>query len=779
MEVRNLPIKIFSTRGREDIRATEGGGGGDLPRWVLGGAALSAKAERLRVQVDALPDGVRLADDLVVPTIARVTVQEKAMAKSHRPAIGMLFSPSGRGSESLIGLEGDLDVLVSLDGRDAIARASARFESAEEHQVGISAVEEIRAFEPYVAPSGDESAHLKVKLHRYGRPAMDERVAQAFETRLAEAEIPFERRRYAFDLTVYKVAPAGRAVVESFGALHSVRPMPTLSARLDEITTTDIQVVRKEPVDGATYATVGVLDSGIEPTDHLRPWLDTRSFSPYPDEDLDRGHGTATASVLLYGDELSEQAWIGAGGFRMLDAAVFHKDLRGMDEDELVDNIQRAIEAFPDVKIWTFSGGWDVECSDHDFSDFAKALDDIQKRLDVVIFTSAGNCSNFLRRLPAGRITASADSLMAVTVGSAAHERPHGGHAEVGSRSPFSRVGPGPNRIVKPEVVHYGGNAAMSALGIAEPAGVPVLSVTGGVIRRSGTSFSTPRVAALAAGLAQTLDDEAPSPLLLRALILHSARYSDEVRLSDAARVAELGYGVPRSVEDVLFNAQSESTLVLQDRIEKGDYIELFDFPFPPDLLTADGFYRGEILVTLVSSPRLDSRQGAEYCQSDVSVKLGTYDRVKERDTTKRTIINPYGRDGAANLLRPALYTTMASRRQSAFTAERVLRDNHGKYHPVKKYGVSLEEMTEGNRVRHLLAPKRWYLELRGLWAAAAEAAADTAGEVLYQDFCLIVTIRDPSGRANVYDSVARQLAALNFPHADVRVRTGVRVRVV
>ena len=781
MEPRYLPIKIFSKRGSEDLRETEGGGG-NPPEWVLEGDALTAKAASLRRQLDdlgSLTDSRDSGDD--VPVVAAVTVKQEALAKSHRSDIGQLFSETGRGADSLIGMERDLTLLVALDGARAVSQAAQRFDSADRYAKGISAVEDIQLYEPSIEYPQEDDVSIKVKLIRFGAPELDARVAQRFEARLRDAEVPFERRRYAFGLDVYKVpsaSPSVRDAVEGFAALHSVAPMPRAGVRLDTIGSTSLSVTRKEPVEGVTYVTVGVLDSGIEPIDHLRPWLDPRSYTPYVNEDLDRAHGTATASVLLYGDEMSEESWIGAEKFRLLDAAVFPGDLRSLDEDDLVANIQEAVTRFTDVKIWMLAGGWSTECGDREFSDFAKALDDLQKRLDIVIVTSAGNCDNFRSGGLPGRITASADSLMAVTVGSAVHEQPHIGYEHPDHRSPFSRVGPGPNRVVKPDLVHYGGNATVGLGATGELVGVPVMTPSGGQALLPGTSFSTPRVAALAAGLAQSIDEDA-SPLLLRALMLHSARYGPCLSLDDEARLRELGYGVPRSVQDVLYNSTADSTLVLEDRIEKGQFIELFDFPFPPSLVDQDGYYRGEILATLVVSPRFNSREGAEYCQSDIEIKMGTYDQITPRDTTKQTVKNPFGRRGAGNVLLKSNYTRSPRSRVDAFTPERTLRDGRFKYHPVKKYAVNLSEMTPARREEYLRSPKRWFVELRGTYTSAAEAAADDEAEVLYQDFCLVVTVRDPLGAAPVYDETARALAAMNFPHHDVRVRSDVRVRVV
>lgn len=780
MEPRNLPIRFFSKRGTQDERATEGGGG-DPPSWVLGGEPLAEKAAVLRRQLNQLSTVVedRPNEYDFVPTVARVTMNERALAKSYRPEIGRVFGK--RGVENLIGLEEDLDLLVSLAPREDIETTLRHLENQETYRVGISGIDEIQPFRPIVELPTEEGFSLKVKLLNFGNADLNTRIQRVFESMLDEADIPYQRRSYAFDMIVYKLAYVDESrltPVTRFAALHSLVPMPTVGVGLDELDTEEVEFRRKTPADDIDYVTVGVLDSGIEAVEHLRPWLLDDHFSVYPEVDMDRTHGTASASILLYGDELEGRQWTRAGAFKLLDAAVFPKKNIRVDEDDLIDNIRRAIEAHPNVRIWNLSGGGKTQCAEREFSDFAKALDDLQKRFDVLICTSAGNCENFRQNLLPERVATSADSLLAVTVGSAVHEQPDGDHAEIDHPSPFSRSGYGPNRIIKPDVSHYGGNAMIGFGRQSRFAGVKVVTPSGAIRKVAGTSFSTPRVTALAAGLAQRVDGDI-DPLLLRALIVHSAKYGTNLSLVGDDRTKRLGYGIPQSVEDILFNPPWESTLILQDRVEKdGGYIEILDFPYPQGLVDDDGFYKGEIFLTLVFSPCISSLQGAEYCQSDIDVKLGTYDSIRQRDTTRRTVINPIGINGSQNLLLKSLYSTVQRRENVSFTPERQLRDNRLKYHPVKKFAVTLSELTPANRRRHLRVPKKWYLRLEGLYAAAAEAEAQRTGEVLVQDFCLIVTIRDPERQHSVYNEVAQNLTAFNFEHESVHVRNEVQVRV-
>lgn len=83
-----------------------------------------------------------------------------------------------------------------------------------------------------------------------------------------------------------------------------------------------------------------------------------------------------------------------------------------------------------------------------------------------------------------------------------------------------------------------------------------------------------------------------------------------------------------------------------------------------PKSLIQNGFYTGQIIATLVYEPILDPSQGIEYCQSNIDLKFGTYDSKTERDTQRRGILNPVGRQGSQNLFRESLYS------------KRLMRDN-------------------------------------------------------------------------------------------------------
>ncbi|SHJ75357.1 IS66 C-terminal element, partial [Paramaledivibacter caminithermalis DSM 15212] len=564
---------------------------------------------------------------------------------------------------------------------------------------------------------------------------------------------------------------------EAFEAIFSIEPMPKYTVTLDmeeDEATINISI----PKEGKKYTTVGILDNGIANIPHLKPWLIDKRYTAYPEQYMKKHHGTFVAGVVVYGDHLEDKQWVGVEGVRILDACVFPDTYKeDIEEDELIRNIQEAVHAHhEEVKIWNLSISITNPVDEFSFSDFAIALDALQDKYDVLICKSAGNCKNFATGRPKGKIHHGADSVRSLVVGSIAHKKEALDLAEVDNPSPFTRIGRGPSYIIKPEVVHYGGNAGVDTNGRIITTGVKSFGLDGRLNQSVGTSYSTPRVAALAAGLYQEMEEEF-DPLLLKALIVHSASYSENLQVPNAERVNQIGFGKPKSVREILYNTPNEVTLILRDEISKGEYIDIMDFPMPDCLIDGD-YYSGQVVVTLAYNPILDSSQRAEYCQSNIDVKMGTYDDKKNRDTTKQNILNPVGRDGSKNILLESCYSKrkMQKNKDDFALKERLLIKYGDKYYPVKKFAVNLSEMTESNKLKYLGKDKKWFLCLKGLFRDHIEIKSQIEGTNPSQEFCLIVTIKDPTGTKPVYDQVNQKLNEYNFWHNNIKLHTEVTI---
>ena len=223
-----------------------------------------------------------------------------------------------------------------------------------------------------------------------------------------------------------------------------------------------------------------------------------------------------------------------------------------------------------------------------------------------------------------------------------------------------------------------------------------------------------------------------------------------------------------------MHNNDHEITLILEDTLPKGQFIEILEFPFPPNLVNTNGFYDAEIIVTLINESILDPSQGREYCQSDINIALGTYDDVTFRDITKRNIKNPIGKRNAQNFLNQTLYTKKNKKNDIKFGALEPVLIKGGKFHPIKKYRCDLSQLTDSNKMKYLKAPKKWYLKIEGLYRKKIEEEAEIRD--LNHKFCLSITIRDKKQKRMVYNEVTQQLNSFNFIHKQIELREEVRV---
>ena len=780
-DMERLPIKFFAKRNQDSL-LVEGGGSNIPPSWLLSEEELAKRSQSLVFTVERLKTEVlrREKAESLIPFVIKAKIIDDAAAKTHRREISNLFQTSRR--ISVLGLAEADELIVKLETARDVDTIIEKLRNTDGYARALSAIESINGFTPIVSRS-NRPEDYKLRLINYQDYEQDVAIRNYFEKAMTELGFDVRKTNYSPEHVVYNVRSVGVDSLEkiqkndAFGAVFSIEPMPRYRVALDMMPSeTSFDVAY--PQEDKEYAAVGILDNGIANIPPLEPWI-TGRWSPYPEANMLKDHGTFVSGVAVYGDRLEGQDWVGIDGVKLFDACVFPDTSKeGVSEDELIANIQEAIKAHHNtVKIWNLSISVTRPVDEFSFSDFAVALDYLQEEYNVLICKSAGNCFNFVKGHPKGRIYEGADSVRSIVVGSIAHDKSCWDFAEIDNPSPFTRIGRGPSYIIKPEVVHYGGNAGVDQRGQIARTGVKSFGLDGSIHKSVGTSHSTPRVAALAAGLYQEIDAEF-DPLLLKGLIVHSASYSKRVGLPRAERVNQVGFGRPGRVLDILHNSLHEVTLVLRDQIPRGEYIDIMDFPMPECLIDGE-YYRGQIIVTLVYNPILEAAQRAEYCQSNIDVKMGTFDQKSDRDTTRRNILNPVSRDGSQNVLLESCYSKrkMKDNMDDFALKERLLIQYGDKYYPVKKYAVDLSEMTDSNQRKYLTKDKKWYLSLRALFRHHIETKAQLQETSLSQEFCLIITIRDPSEIEAVYDQVSQKLTEHNFWHSNVKLHSEVRLR--
>jgi hypothetical protein len=779
MAKKNLPIKLFQKRQKIDDRRVEGGGNDSIPKWELSGQLLAERAESFIEPINELIEVFqkRNTSRSFIPATLKIDIDDNAIAKSHRKDIQKIFNGKVT-KNNIIGFLDSNSAIVKVDSIEEGLQIKNNIANFLKNPRGISAIESIEVFKPFIVDI-EENQTVKISLIDFLNYEINNAIKIAFIKYCNEFGIEVKEVNYSPGLIIFKIKNASPAVLDSisdFEALESITFMPKYQVETDSIESENTVEI-KTPTEGLEYPIVGVLDTGVSKNPYLEPWLLNDKFSSYPDELIDPMHGSCVSSIILYGDQLQGENWTGNSGCKIFDATVFpDQKQESIDEDELVENIREAIKENNHIKIWNLSLGTAAESDINDFSDFGKALDDIQLANDVIICKSTGNCRNFEKGHPKSRVARSGDSVRSLVVGSVAHSKSTHDIADINHPSPFTRIGPGPANSIKPDIVSFGGNAGMKD-GRRIENGVNAIAHNGNSVKIIGTSFATPRVTSLLSELNFKIN-ETFNPTLLKALAIHSAKYPTGISLPISERVNQMGFGIPDSADEIIYNDPHEITLILQENIARGEFIEILEFPFPESLIDDDGFFYGEIKITLVGQPVLREKQGAEYCQSNLELMFGTYENIKERDTTKSNILNEIGPDDTKNVLLDSNYKSAHIKdTESEYARERVLLNYGKKYQPVKKYSVNLSEMKDARQRDSLAGNRKWYTKIKGTYRDFAETLAIQDGEELNQDFTLIVTIRDTKAQKQVYNEVSRLLAERNFLHSNIKLREEVQIR--
>lgn len=457
----------------------------------------------------------------------------------------------------------------------------------------------------------------------------------------------------------------------------------------------DFDINKIEPLTSPdeTAPIVCIIDSGITPGNpFLEPvtkeelvkcFLNTESdpdkFTPY-DEVENYGHGSGVASLASYyvlnidnGAENQGKVWIASA--RILDSN------NECDERLYSKMLKEVVETFVPLGIKIFN--LSVNSKDRKWNEEAKrtvsrqswtarAIDKLSREYDVVFVVSAGNIHRDLideffqndTDYPAyladknSCILDPAQSALSLTVGSIARttlvaqtkivtESPV---AKLNYPSPFTRIGPGIKKEIKPELVEYGGNLVIDENKDTFPnVGTNIVMATNkispAITTNCGTSYAAPRVAhklALIMSDLQSFGIENVSAPLLRALIINSASYdflgenlSEFIETIDGIQAKHwqniLGYGQP---DDVLATYCDDYSVLLffQGEIES-DKVKFFDIPVPENLVDAvDG--TKQLSITLAFSPEVQKWGIEEY----IGTKLKW--RLFRGDTPQEDIVN-------------------------------------------------------------------------------------------------------------------------------------------
>ena len=767
------PIIRFQQR-KVDNGRTPGGGNSEKPKWVLSGEELRTHSQQLGVEINALNDSWDLNERIGVPKIVKIDFIKKAKAKSHQSKIIDLFSVTENLAQ--IGMDSEYSMILKVPNEKDMATIHSRILDTEKNDVTISAIDTISEFKPSLEIQTRQERH-KMNFLDFRDQNLNANAKKYTLKMLEQNNISFKLEKYGSSEIVLlnesnldKLQFIKKLPIKSIEPLEeTLPPFPLLN--LDFSIKEDFVSYEKD----RTYPVVGLLDSGVEINDFTKEWVVKGEGGHYSENDLNTDHGTYIASLLIHGDKLNGYHDSAVIGCKIVDVPVVpNKPISG---PELIRNIEDAIKHNPDVNIWNLSVSLAGEIQNDQFSDFAVELDRIQSEYRVLILKSAGNDASFYSGGIAGKLSIGADSVRAVTVGSANRNSDEFGYTISDYPSPYSRIGRGPAHIIKPDVVGYGGDVFAlkenpSAKNEFEVIGE--IGFSGDCVeeRQVGTSFSTPKIAKTAAEIDMLLEQDF-DPLLIKALLVHSAGYSESPMIKWEEKLNKLGYGKPKNADFILEEEEHTATLLLRGNLKKGQNIDIMDFPFPENLIE-DGKFMGRIKATLVYDPILCSGLGDEYCQSNLAIKFGTFSEKFDREG-RYQLFNPIGRLDAKNLLNTELYAKNKMKKNISYGAERLQIKYGDKYYPVKKYDCDLSELRDANE-KYLSSDRNWYLFLEGQYRDFATKYYQIANQTPEINYCLVISIIDPEKNKDVYSETIRTLDKHNFIHETIESEIDIHV---
>ena len=450
----------------------------------------------------------------------------------------------------------------------------------------------------------------------------------------------------------------GRALVNEF----------SLNALLDSdiIALIDLpyKPISQEPFEIYSNGFEPIIEGNLDEESPIATVLDSGVFSGNPllanciygEEEFDlsenttsdeNGHGTAVAGIVAYGDfdrVMKEKKCTPL--VRICNAKVMHNGFENspvFPENERPEIIvKKAVEFFNKeygCRIFNLSAGIEsnIYNGGRQFA-WAGLLDDLARKMDVLIIISAGNVSNpeikeFTSREELKentrnqlfgqehRLIDPATSALNITVGAITRydettiPRQFSSNtlsvADIDFPSAFTRIGKGINKSIKPEFVDYGGNFALKQ----SPRGrnrwdknninllEPTLNNNNEKIFRGycGTSFSAPHVTNIAARIENSLEKQfgkKPSINLIKAMLGNSAEISNNMRewaeksidayYDGAVNMKQdrclrlLGYG--KVTEKLMYSTEKNVTLFAEDSLDLRSF-HLYKIPVPNEFL--------------------------------------------------------------------------------------------------------------------------------------------------------------------------------------------------
>lgn len=382
-----------------------------------------------------------------------------------------------------------------------------------------------------------------------------------------------------------------------------------------------------------THPGILIVDSGVRDHPLIKDAIADKIVCFTADEQVNRAmnigdgeHGTSVSSIALYGNimdciqskKFTPNVWIYSAQIMYEDkdgSTTFNRKL--LIERQLQDAIERTINNHRECRIINISFGDSHYIINNDVRQFriASLIDELSVKYDDILFTiSAGNLDyydtseSYLNQFTNDdqnmRLIDPATSVHGITVGSIFPQNSKSHSIDIPSQ--FTRIGPGLNDMIKPELVEYGGSANPDLITLN-----PDWISQGRLFTLdNGTSLSAPKIAHYLARL--KIKFPRASRNLLKVLLLSSASiprerpspfnviYHGENNIKTISNV--YGYG-KADLNRALYSESNRVLLKHEGKIQL-NHVQLFSISLPKEFITEKG--TRTIEITLAFDPPIN-----------------------------------------------------------------------------------------------------------------------------------------------------------------------------
>ena len=712
----------------------------------------------------------------IIPNIIKAKLKPEAFAKSHRPKDLLDIDTC-----PIVGIDQLGELLLSTT-RTGLLKLKNKIKTSENNKVkaNITAIDRIESFgikERLLGldPSKLESlskrngeTYLKLILFDHQDEEINKLTTEEFIVWIEELGLNIEPVSNLKNVKIFKIMGANEEKIIEIGNHPSVRTLSFFPLyKMIKPTKVDIERVISSfprPEEYREYARIGIIDTGI-PHEHpiLAPWV-VEHLSFVHDNYADNYHGSFVGGLASLGHHLNGASICpDEDQIKLIDVQVLGNnnpqfgEIEEVSEDILMVRLEEAIPYLTkkhNVRIWNMSAGLSVPCEQQRFSNLATFLDELQDECGIIFTLPSGNFVNKNgehRTWPpqpgidhADYLEVPGDSVRAITVGAIACAEKPGSCVKINEPTSYSRRGPGPSYTIKPDLVHYSGNFSLSPSGNINLMGQGIRSFdeNGGQVEDVGTSFSTPLIARTGALLHNSLLPE-PSMNLIKALMIHHSYLPKELGKPEKI-MPYTGFGMPPSLKRILSCSEHEITLIFEQEITSGFTLD-YPFLWPPSLKNNKAQCKGNVRMTLVAEPPLDSSFGAEYIRANLeaSLQAGNGNAIGELQWIRKIQENPSSSD-------------LKKRNETELI-------EHGfKWKPIKKYEKTL----------HRVKAEDWRIRVRLLLRDGFDLGSKPI------KFALIFTISDPDKKYPIYDEIINGLRQRNVFTNEIQFKSQIKQRV-